>query len=116
MIQEALHRVINNNDLTYEMARQVMMEIMTGSASDIQMASYLTALRMKGESIDEITASASVMRDMAAKIDPPFTVMDIVGTGGDEVGTFNISTNEWSSIYPTDAESEPAIIQLRQLL
>ncbi len=92
MIQEALHRVINNNDLTYEMARQVMMEIMTGSASDIQMASYLTALRMKGESIDEITASASVMRDMAAKIDPPFTVMDIVGTGGDEVGTFNIST------------------------
>ena len=47
---------------------------------------------MKGETIDEITACATVMRDKAVKLSPPFPVMDIVGTGGDEVGTFNIST------------------------
>ena len=65
---------------------------MSGNATQAQISSFLTALRMKGETIDEITACATVMRDKAVKLSPPFPVMDIVGTGGDEVGTFNIST------------------------
>lgn len=92
MIQEALHEVINGRDLDYDMAKGVMKEIMSGEASQIQMAAYLTALRMKGETITEITASARVMRDMAKQLTPPYDVLEIVGTGGDEAGTFNIST------------------------
>ena len=92
MIQEALHEVINGRDMDYEMTKEVMKEIMSGEASQIQMASYLTALRMKGETITEITASAQVMRDMATHVNPSYDVLEIVGTGGDEVGTFNIST------------------------
>ncbi len=92
MIQEALHQAINRKNLDFNTAAAVMEEMMRGEATQAQMAAYLTALRMKGETIEEITASATVMRKMAAKINPPFAVMDIVGTGGDEVGTFNIST------------------------
>lgn len=92
MIKEALHEVINGRDIDYDMAKEVMKEIMSGEATEIQMASYLTALRMKGETITEITASAQVMRDMAAKLEPAGDVLEIVGTGGDEAGTFNIST------------------------
>lgn len=92
MIKEALHEVINGRDIDYDMAKEVMKEIMSGEASEIQMASYLTALRMKGETITEITASAQVMREMAAKLQPSCDVLEIVGTGGDEAGTFNIST------------------------
>lgn len=91
-IKEALHEVINNRDLEYDMAKAVMQEIMSGEASQVQMAAYLTALRMKGETITEITASAQVMRDMATHLSPPYDVLEIVGTGGDEAGTFNIST------------------------
>lgn len=92
MIKEALHELLNGNDLSHDMAAGAMEEMMSGEATDIQMAAYLTALRMKGETIEEITASAEIMRKMAAKIKPEYPVMDIVGTGGDEVGTFNIST------------------------
>lgn len=92
MIKEALHEVINGRDLDYDTAKAVMKEIMSGEASQVQMASYLTALRMKGETITEITASAQVMRDMATHLNPACDVLEIVGTGGDEVGTFNIST------------------------
>ncbi len=92
MIKEALHEVINGRDIDYDMAKEVMKEIMSGEVSEIQMASYLTALRMKGETITEITASAQVMREMAAKLEPACDVLEIVGTGGDEAGTFNIST------------------------
>ena len=62
MIKAALHKVINNEDLTYEEALETMKEIMTGEASQIQMAAFLTALRMKGETITEITACAKGMR------------------------------------------------------
>lgn len=92
MIKEALHEVINGRDLDYDTAKAVMKEIMSGEASQVQMASYLTALRMKGETITEITASAQVMRDMATHLNPSCDVLEIVGTGGDEAGTFNIST------------------------
>lgn len=92
MITEAIQRAISGEDLEYETARMAMEEIMEGRATQAQIAAFLTALRMKGESIGEITACASVMRDKAIRITPSFDVMDIVGTGGDEAGTFNIST------------------------
>lgn len=92
MIKEALHEVINFRDLEYDMAKDVMKEIMSGEASPVEMASYLTALRMKGETITEVTASAQVMREMAIQLRPGYDVLEIVGTGGDEAGTFNIST------------------------
>ena len=92
MIKEAIYQLINGNDLTYEQAREVMEEMMTGTATQAQMGGFLTALRMQGETIDEITAFATVMREKGIKIEPKRVVIDIVGTGGDEVGTFNIST------------------------
>lgn len=92
MIKEAIYQLINGNDLTYEQAREVMEEMMTGTATQAQMGGFLTALRMQGETIDEITAFATVMREKGVKIEPKREVIDIVGTGGDEVGTFNIST------------------------
>ena len=92
MIKAALHKVINNEDLTYEEALETMKEIMTGEASQIQMAAFLTALRMKGETITEITACAKGMRAVGTHLQPKKDVLEIVGTGGDEVGTFNIST------------------------
>lgn len=92
VIKEAIHEVINGKDLSYEMAQGAMQEIMSGEASQILMATYLTALRMKGETITEITASAQAMRDLGVHLTPDYDVLEIVGTGGDEVGTFNIST------------------------
>ena len=92
MITEAIHKVINNQDLSYDEAKEVMREIMTAEASQIQMATFLTALRMKGETIPEITACADGMRSVGTKLEPGREVLEIVGTGGDEIGSFNIST------------------------
>ena len=92
MIQEALNEVLNKKDLSYEMACAVMAELMDGTATNAQMGAFLAALRMKGETVTEITACAEVMREKGLKVEVPFDVMEIVGTGGDEVGTFNIST------------------------
>jgi anthranilate phosphoribosyltransferase len=92
MIKEAIYTLINGKDLTFEEAKMVMEEMMEGTATQAQMGAFLTCLRMQGETIDEITAFASVMREKGVKIQPTREVIDIVGTGGDEVGTFNIST------------------------
>lgn len=92
MIKEAIKKVVAGSDLSFDEAAQVMEEMMTGTATQAQMASFLTALRIKGETIDEITACAQVMRDKALHIRPKTDVLDIVGTGGDGTGTFNIST------------------------
>lgn len=92
MIQEAIKIAIDKNDLPYETARQSMLEIMQGTATPAQIAAFLTALRMKGESIEEITACAAAMRECGTKLPHNLTVLDIVGTGGDEAFTFNIST------------------------
>ncbi len=92
MIKQAIKEVVSNNDLTFDEASQVMDEIMSGTATQAQAASFLTALRIKGETIDEITACATVMREKALHICPTTDVLDIVGTGGDGTGTFNIST------------------------
>jgi anthranilate phosphoribosyltransferase len=92
LIKEAIKKVVAGNDLSYEEAVQVMNEMFTGTATQAQMAAILTALRIKGETIDEITAFASVMREKALHVEHKSDVLDIVGTGGDGTGTFNIST------------------------
>ena len=92
MIKEAIIKLSKKEDLTYAEAEAVMNEIMDGAATPVQMSSYLTALSMKGETIDEITASAAGMRAHCIKLLHDMDVLEIVGTGGDEVGTFNIST------------------------
>ena len=92
MITDAIYKLVNNEDLTLDVTRDAMEQIMEGKATNAQIASFLTAMRMKGESIDEITACAMVMRQKCSRIQPNFDVLDIVGTGGDEANTFNIST------------------------
>lgn len=92
MIQEAIYDVINLRDLSFDMTKEVMNEMMEGKATHAQMGAFLTAMRMKGETIEEITACATVMREKCTKIQPNMDVLDIVGTGGDEANTFNIST------------------------
>ncbi len=92
MIKDAIRTAAEGRDLTFNMAKQAMDEIMRGDAAPAQIAAFLTALRMKGETVDEITACASVMRAHCAKLDTARDVMDIVGTGGDESYSFNIST------------------------
>lgn len=92
MIKEAIYKVVNKEDLTAAEAEAVMEEIMTGNASQAQMSAFLTGLRMKGETIEEITALAKGMRAKGMKVNTDGDVFEIVGTGGDEVGTFNIST------------------------
>ena len=92
MIKEAIHELVDGKHLSLEITQNVMAEILDGRATQAQIASFLTAMRMKGESIDEITACANVMRDKCIKIKSDRDVLDIVGTGGDELFTFNIST------------------------
>ncbi|MCK9312829.1 MAG: anthranilate phosphoribosyltransferase [Methanocorpusculum sp.] len=92
MIREAIRSVVEKKNLPFEMARLVMEEIMQGQATNAQIAAFLTAMRMKGETIDEITACATVMRDHCTKLRHKGDVLEIVGTGGDEAYTFNIST------------------------
>ena len=92
MIKEAIIKLSKKEDLTYEMAETVMDEIMSGEASPVQMSAYLTALAMKGETIDEITASAAGMRAHCIKLLHDMDVLEIVGTGGDGSNSFNIST------------------------
>lgn len=92
MIREAILKLAKKQDLTYDEAEAVMHEIMSGEATPVQMASYLTALSMKGETIDEITASASGMRAHGTKLKHDMEVLEIVGTGGDGANSFNIST------------------------
>ncbi|MFI3208619.1 MAG: anthranilate phosphoribosyltransferase [Eubacteriales bacterium] len=91
-IKDAIIKLTSREDLTFEMAEQVMDEIMTGSVSQTQIGAYLVALSMKGATIEEITASAKGMRKHATKLLHDQDVLEIVGTGGDKAGTFNIST------------------------
>lgn len=92
MIQEAIYQLINKNDLDFDTTKAVMNEIMEGKATNAQIAAFLTSIRMKGETIEEITACATVMREHGKTLNHKKDVMDIVGTGGDEADTFNIST------------------------
>jgi anthranilate phosphoribosyltransferase len=103
-ITEAIKRVIEREDLSADEARSVLEQIMSGDCTDAQIGSLLTALRMKGETADEITGFARAMRAKASAVSPAFVVsatmsgterdalIDTCGTGGDASGTFNIST------------------------
>lgn len=92
MIKEAILKLSKKENLNYEETKAVMNEIMSGEATAVQMSSYLTALSMKGETIDEITGSAAGMRENCIKLLHNLEVLEIVGTGGDNSNSFNIST------------------------
>lgn len=92
MIKEAISRLINGEHMTYDDAAAVMREIMTGETTSAQTAAYLTAMHINGESIDEVSASAYVMRDCADRVMYNGDVMEIVGTGGDGAQSINVST------------------------
>ena len=97
-IQQAIAQLIGSQNekstqnLTQEQSRQVMMQIMSGQATAAQIGAYVIALRMKGETIEEIAGAAQAMREKALSVSAPGTVIDTCGTGGDASGTFNIST------------------------
>ena len=95
MIQEAIVKIVSKEDLTYDEAYQVMNEIMSGETSPTQNAAFLAALSTKStraETIQEITGCAAAMRDHAVKVDAGPDLFEIVGTGGDNAHSFNIST------------------------
>lgn len=92
MIREAIVKLVNKENLTYEMAEGAMDEIMGGKADPIQISAFLTAMTMKGETIEEITACANGMRKHGVPMEHDKDVLEIVGTGGDKSNSFNIST------------------------
>ncbi len=100
-MQQAIKAVTEKQNLTREQMTEVMNLIMTGQATDSQIGGFLIGLRMKGETVDEVTAAASVMRELSTKVDAPdVNLVDTCGTGGDASGSFNIST---ASVFVTAA-------------
>ncbi|MGN1318403.1 MAG: anthranilate phosphoribosyltransferase [Lachnospirales bacterium] len=93
-MKEAINKVVNGNDLTIDEAKEVMNIMLSGEATQAQLGGFLTALRMKGETIDEIVGCATVMQQKAEHVKPKCDVryVDLVGTGGDGANSFNIST------------------------
>jgi anthranilate phosphoribosyltransferase len=97
MIKELISKIVKKEDLTQPEMEQAMDEIMSGIATPAQIGAFITALRMKGETVDEITGAAVIMRAKATRIMSDYkasegVILDIVGTGGDESKTFNVST------------------------
>ena len=92
-MQSAIKAVTENKDLSRDEMTEVMNLIMTGRATDSQIGGFLIGLRMKGETVDEVTAAATVMRELSTKVDvQKDNLVDTCGTGGDSSGSFNIST------------------------
>ncbi|KQN72845.1 anthranilate phosphoribosyltransferase [Devosia sp. Leaf64] len=91
-IKQALHKISEGRDLTGEEMRSVMRLIMDGQATPAQTGAFLMGMRIKGESVGEIAAAVSIMREKMVPVDAPEEAIDIVGTGGDGIGTLNIST------------------------
>lgn len=92
MLKEAIALLVERLDLSENQMMSCISEIMEGKATDAQISSFLTALRMKGETVEEITGAAKAMRAKSMKIKSPEGAIDTCGTGGDGIGTFNIST------------------------
>ena len=92
MIREAISVAVAARDLTEQQAAAVMEEIMSGEATPAQLAAFLTALRLKGETVDEIVGMARVMRAKSCRVVCEGPLLDTCGTGGDASGTFNVST------------------------
>jgi len=92
-VQQALQQLFEHQDLSKDDMSSVMMEIMTGKCSDSQIGAFLAAMRMKGETVDEVAGAVTVMRSLASGVElKDQNAIDIVGTGGDASSTFNIST------------------------
>ncbi|MEM2019698.1 MAG: hypothetical protein QXU41_03255, partial [Candidatus Nitrosocaldus sp.] len=91
-IRDALRKVVDMQNLNYEEMCRCMESILAGEVSDVLIAALFTALRMKGESIDELNAMLDVMLKHAIRVRVDGYVIDTSGTGGDNAGTFNIST------------------------
>src|SRR5437899_12356698 len=94
MIREIIPVLLENNDLGLDQARVAMREIMSGEATPAQTAAFLVGLKTKGETVEEVTAMAEVMRDCSRRISQKLNgyLLDTCGTGGDGAGTFNVST------------------------
>jgi len=94
MIREGIQKIIEGTNLTYEESGEIMTEVMSGKATNSQTAAFMTALRMKGEAVEELIAFASVMRTHCRQINPHVDgrLVDTCGTGGDRLKTFNVST------------------------
>jgi anthranilate phosphoribosyltransferase len=94
MIREGIQKLIEGSDLTPDESGEIMREVMSGKATNAQTAAFLAALRMKGESVEELTAFSSVMRINCCTIHPKVQgrLVDTCGTGGDKIKTFNVST------------------------
>ena len=92
MIKEAINTLVSGNSLSLEQSAAVMEEIMGGEATPAQIAAFVTALRIKGETVDEIAGLASVMREKAVPVKATPPVIDTCGTGGDNCSSINIST------------------------
>ena len=100
-MQSAIKAVTEKQNLSREQMTEVMSLIMSGQATDSQIGGFLIGLRMKGETVDEVTAAASVMRELSTKVTAPDKyLVDTCGTGGDSSGSFNIST---ASVFVTAA-------------
>ena len=91
-IREAIDLVVSGDSLSMDNAASVMRQIMSGEATPAQLGSFLTALRLKGESTEEIAGMAAIMREFSLKVNVDGMLVDSVGTGGDGLNTFNIST------------------------
>ncbi|MCK5039883.1 MAG: anthranilate phosphoribosyltransferase [Candidatus Aenigmarchaeota archaeon] len=93
MIKTAIDKLVKSQDLTREETKEVFSQMMDGKATDAQIGAFLTALRIKGETVEEITGAVEVMREKGTKIHPKSSItLDTCGTGGDKTNTFNIST------------------------
>jgi anthranilate phosphoribosyltransferase len=94
MIREGIQKLIEETNLTFEESQEIMREVMSGKATNAQIAAFLTALRMKGETVEELIAFATVMKECCRRIYPQVEgrLVDTCGTGGDKIKTFNIST------------------------
>ena len=92
MIQDAIQAVVEGRNLTFDQAAAAMDEIMSGEATPAQFGALVTALRMKGETVDEIAGMVRSMREKSLRVEVAGNVVDTSGTGGDNSGSFNIST------------------------
>jgi len=93
MIKEAIAKAMANEDLRESEMMEAMEEVMEGKATSAQIAAFITVLRMKGETVEEVTGAARIMRQKATRIDARSAIIvDTCGTGGDGMNTFNIST------------------------
>src|SRR4051812_20735686 len=92
LVRAALDTIVNGGTLTLEEAHGAMGAVMDGEATPAQLAALLMGLRMRGETVDELAGFATAMRERVVRVEAPEGTVDVVGTGGDGSGTFNIST------------------------